>query len=57
MSTFYRRRYHGDRGMQALGGLVLVAGTLVFALLLGVAFVDWFAEYDTIATIARGVTR
>mgnify|MGYP001770152494 CR=1 FL=1 len=58
MTTFHRRRrYHRDPGMQMLGGLILVVGTLLFALLIGVALADWLTNHDTIATIARGVTR
>lgn len=57
MTTFHRRRYHRDHGMQMLGGLILVVGTLLFALLIGVALADWLTNHDTIATIARGVTR
>jgi len=60
MTTYHRRhqrRYHGDRGMQALGGLILVAGTLLFALLLGVALADWLTQHDTLATLAREFAR
>ncbi len=58
MTTFHRRcRYHRDPGMQMPGGLILVVGTLLFALLIGVALADWLTNHDTIATIARGVSR
>lgn len=57
MTTFHRRRYHRDHGMQMLGGLILVVGVLLFCALLGVALADWLTNHDTIATIARGVTR
>lgn len=60
MVTMHRRRqrrYHGDRGMQALGGLILVAGTLLCGVLLGLALLDWGSGHDTLATLARGAWR
>lgn len=56
MTTFYRRnryRYYGDGAMQ----MIVFAGGIGMALLVGAVVADWFTGFDAITQLAVRVMK